>query len=612
MNREHLAAFLWLRWRMSANQWRRAGSLNAVLMMIACVAAVALAIPAAIGAFVLGLFAIPKATPMHLMLACDAVVAVFLFSWSIGLLTDLQRSEALPLSKFLHLPVSIRGAFLINYVSSLLKLSLVLFVPVMLGFSAALVFTLGARMLFVFALLAAFLLMITSLTYQFQGWLASLMSNPRRRRSVVVLATVIFIAIAQLPQLVNVYAMRGFGQQQKDRAATYAERTNENNRALTAGEISLEEHQRRQQELNDALQGAAREKEAGWERAAGIANMVIPFGWLPLGIKTAADGHTLLSLLACSGMALIGAASLGRAYVTTMNLYRGTFTAGKEPPKPAVGTSAAETTKSRFLERRLPGTSEQVSVIALATWRGLIRAPESKMMLLSPLIMGVMFGSVLLRGPQALPEPVRPLLALGGVVFTLFGIVQLMANQFGFDRDGFRVFVLSSASRRDILLGKNLAFGGMGLVMVAVTVAAIQALCPARLDHFLAIIPQSLSMFLAFCLLMNCLSILGPMRIAAGAMKPANLTFLPILIQMLALFVAFPLTQLPLMIPLAVDLALPFLGIETRVPVYLLLALVECGLMIWLYRLLIDWQGNLLQAREQKILETVTSKGGGA
>ena len=35
---------------------------------------------------------------------------------------------------------------------------------------------------------------------------------------------------------------------------------------------------------------------------------------------------------------------------------------------------------------------------------------------------------------------------------------QLLGNQFGFDRGGFRVYVLSPASRRDVLLGKNLSF----------------------------------------------------------------------------------------------------------------------------------------------------------
>ena len=83
------------------------------------------------------------------------------------------------------MPVSVNGAFLINYISSLLRLSLIFFGPVMLGFALALVFVKGILLLPVLPALAAFLLMVTALTYQFQGWLAALMSNPRRRRTVI-------------------------------------------------------------------------------------------------------------------------------------------------------------------------------------------------------------------------------------------------------------------------------------------------------------------------------------------------------------------------------------------------------------------------------------------
>ena len=38
------------------------------------------------------------------------------------------------------------------------------------------------KQLLLFPLLASFLLTVSALTYQFQGWLAALMSNPRRRR----------------------------------------------------------------------------------------------------------------------------------------------------------------------------------------------------------------------------------------------------------------------------------------------------------------------------------------------------------------------------------------------------------------------------------------------
>ena len=58
-------------------------------------------------------------------------------------MAELQRSEPLTLSRFMHLPVSVRGAFLINYLSSFLSLSLIIFLPVMLAFCVALVYVKG-------------------------------------------------------------------------------------------------------------------------------------------------------------------------------------------------------------------------------------------------------------------------------------------------------------------------------------------------------------------------------------------------------------------------------------------------------------------------------------
>ena len=51
MNWRHLQAFVWLRWRLLVNQWRRAGAFNAVLMMIVSVAALVMAVPLFIGCF---------------------------------------------------------------------------------------------------------------------------------------------------------------------------------------------------------------------------------------------------------------------------------------------------------------------------------------------------------------------------------------------------------------------------------------------------------------------------------------------------------------------------------------------------------------------------------
>ena len=42
-------------------------------------------------------------------------------------------------------------------------------------------------------------------------------------------------------------------------------------------------------------------------------------------------------------------------------------------------------------------------------------------------------------------------MATGAVVFSLFLLVQFLANQFGLDREGFRALILSPADRRLIM-----------------------------------------------------------------------------------------------------------------------------------------------------------------
>jgi hypothetical protein len=595
-----------------ANQWRRGGTLNAVLTMIVVVSALVVAIPLLVACFVLGLYAIPKAAPQQLLYVSDGLIVGFVLFWSIGLVTELQRTETLSLSKFLHLPVSIREAFLINYISSLLRMSLIVFVPVMLGLSLALPFAKGIRLLVVLPTLAAFLLMVTALTYQFQGWLASLMSNPRRRRTVIVVTTAIFMLVTQLPNLINMarpWDMPG----RTDPSATLTNEIAENNRALQAQELDAQEHLRRQQEIMErhqrATEQATRTSADSVAQTVRLLNLAIPLGWLPLGVTAAAEGNVVPAILGFLGMTLIGGASLWRAYRTTIRLYQGGFSAQNHRPTPvALSPKFSGKQGARLLEARLPWLSEPVSAIALAGLRSLVRSPEAKMMLLTPLVLCGMFGAMLLRQPSNLPVAFRPLVAIAGMVLVLFGVLQLTANQFGFDRDGFRVFVLCSAARRDILLGKNLAFAPLALGMAAVILAIIQMVCPLRLDHFVAMFPQFVSMYLLFCLLTNLMSIYTPLPIAAGSMKPANPKLVPVLVQMVMILTLFPLTQAPTLLPLGIEAAMIHQGWITRAPICLLLTLVECAAVVLLYRSALNWQGTLFQTREQRILETVTNR----
>ena len=614
MNWQHLRAFVWLRWRLLKNQWRRAGAVNAVLMMIVTIGALVTAIPLFIGCFMLGLYAIPEAAPAQLMYVGDGVIVAFLFFWGIGLVAELQRTEPLSLSKFLHLPVSVNGAFLINYVSSLLRLSLIVFVPVMLAFSLALVWTKGISMLPVLPALAAFLLMVTALTYQLQGWLASLMSNPRRRRTVIVVTTMIFVLGVQLPNLLNLYAPWG-AQRQVDRSRTMMEELAKLDRATKSSDLDAGELMRRQQEVIEkhklALREADRASAAQWTQSVRLANMVLPVGWLPLGVLAAAEGRVLPLVLGMLGMSAIGAGSLWRAYRTTIGLYTGQSSNSNARLAPVAAVTTPGGVRKRrtlLLEARLPGLSEPVSAVALGGFRSLVRSPEAKMMLLSPLIMIPIFGSMIWRGRAGIPEALRPLVAIGGMVLVLFSVVQLMGNQFGFDRDGFRVFVLSPASRRDLLLGKNLVFAPLVLGFALILLTIVQVVCPLGLDHFLGMFPHFVSMFLLFCIFTNLMSIYTPVHVAAGSLKPSNPKLTTVLLQMVMFLVLFPLTQAPTLLPLGIEMLSRFMGWTADIPIYLLLCLVECAVVAVIYYFSLIWLGELFQAREQKILDSVTKR----
>lgn len=610
MNVRHFQTFVWLRWRLFVNQMRRGGAVNAVFAALLAVGALFLSAFLALMFFLVGLFVLPGASPAVLMYAWDGVVAGFLFGWAVGLLVELQRSEALSLDKFLHLPVSLKSAFLINYLSSMVNFSLIVFLPGMAALSLGLVFGRGPAMLLLFPLLAAFFLMVTGLTYQFQGWLAALMVNPRRRRTVIVLLTMAFVLVFQLPNLFNILYL-GNSHGRGDVAAQVRQEQDKLNRSLAAGEIGPAEYQKRSDENQRSLQAKVAERDARelgqLETTASLLNVILPPGWLPLGAKGAAEGNLLPALLGVLGMGLIGTAALWRAYRTTLRLYTGQFSSGKPKAVAVAVPTKAAAPATNVLEKRLPWLSEPASAVALAGFRSLLRAPEAKMLLLTPIILLVVFGSIFFAQSVTIPEGLRPLLPYAAMMMALFSMVQLVGNQFGFDRGGFRVFVLSAAPRRDILLGKNLAVVPLGLAMAAPIVVLAAVLCPMRLDYLAAVVPQGITMYLLFCLIANWMSILVPVPVRAGSFKPVNTKAGPILLQVAFALLA-PLALLPALLPYGVDFAVAEWGGVRGLPVCLALSLLECAAVFFLYRLVLNGQGALLQAREQRILEVVTTK----
>jgi hypothetical protein len=552
-----LATFIWLRWRLRVNQLKRGGTLNAIVWAVVAAGAVVVGAGLFVVSLAMGATLLGPASPTVVLYVWDGLVIAQLAFWSMGLLAELQRAEVLSLEKFLHLPVSATGAFLVNYLSSLVCLNLVVFAPALVGLSLGLAVAKGPRMLLLLPVVAAFLLMVTALSYQLQGWLASLMANPRRRRTLVVLAAAAMVLVYQLPYLLH--------------------------RLIP---------------------------EESWDRMEEflpLIHMILPPCWLPLGARGLAEDHLGPALLATLGLALIGTASLWRGYGTTLRLYRGQFTAGQGRSSAPPPAAKASRRRAGLLEARFPGLSEQTAAVALSGFRSLLRAPEAKMMLLSPVLVSVIFGGMVLNLAPKLADPLRPLMVLGALGMIGFTLVGLQGNLFGFDRGGFRVFVLCPAPRRDILLGKNLALAPvvLGLGLLAATV--FQAILPMRVDHFLAVLVAYASLYLLSCLLGNLLSILAPSHVAAGSFRTARTSGISLLLH-LAFTSLFPVVLAVTLLPLGVEVLIRWQGWLAGVPVALVLAVLEVGAVGYVYRLVLAWQGGLLQLREQRILEVVTSK----
>ena len=579
----HLKTFLWLRWRLSRNRGKRLSTVNVVLDRLLTTLAVVFACGSLVGFFLLGR-TLAGAPPVGVMMVWDAVVAGYLIFALIGLTIELQRSEVLSVERFLHLPVSPAGVFLINYFGSTLRMGFVLFLPGMIGLSIGLMVTHGVAMAALLPLVLCFLLMITAVIYQFRGWLASMMINRRRRQTILVIVTSVFLVVVTLPSL------------------------------LTSNRVNRDVAERAEPPTTDRADALAQDE--GAQRAdrfvarVSLINAIAPPGWLPLGASKMLAGDWLSALAAMLGMGLIGALSLMRSYRTTLRMYKGDITGGQRAapradPRFVANRGAARPT---LTEWRLPLISEHASAIAVTCFRSLLRSPEAKLMLLTPVFLVIIFGSMFARSAAEVAEHGRALRATGiAVVILLVTMGSFNGNQFAYDRDGFRSFMLSSASRRDVLLGKNLSFFPLALAFMLLGIFTYHWFFPLRFDHLVAVLVQTISIYFLYCLAGNLTSVYAPV-----AIRPTSGMPLPgqgaktILTMLMGIVFSIPLTAV--LIPLGVEYAMHALDWHAWFPAFLVLSLVQAGVSLWLYVALLRSQGDLLQRREQQILEVVTQK----
>jgi len=580
MDWSQLHTIVWLRWRLTRNQWSRSGRFNAVLTMIAVWVGFVIAAAGGLGGVLAGTFALAKAEPPVMLLVWDLIIGAFLLFWMTSFVSELQRSETIDIGRMMHLPVLLKDIFLVNYLASHLTLSIILFLPAMLGLCLGLI--LGGRwsMILMFPLVLGAVFMVTAWTYCLRGWLAALMVNKRRRRAIVAGVTFGSILLIQLPNILS-NLMRA-----RDR-----------HRPRTVESAPADE------------ETAARLADGGKPRlspAVLAVHKCVPFLWVGNGAMSLAGGNVWPAVLGAAGAFGIGGLGLRRAHKTTLGFYRGQATSKKPTEEPKEVKVAAA--RRGLFERSLPGVPDEAMALGSVFFRSLTRAPEVKMAMATNFIMLLFFGAmVLLRRSSTHGDQFKPFVATGAVVFTFLGVIQLMFNQFGFDRGGFRQLVLLPVPRKWVLLGKNLAFMPVALGM-GVT-ALLLATLALRITPIVSLAAgfQLVTAFLLASMAGNLLSVLLPHHVAQGSLKrtkrSATTTLLVFVSRLL-----FMAVMAVLFIPPGLGLLISRVGWLPAASVNLLFSALLAGLFGLLYRLSLVPLGELLQRRERRILEVVTKE----
>ena len=580
-------------------------------MGIFAVLAVISMVTTTIAALVLGLQLLPQAEPIHVLIVFDVLVVMFLFFWAIGFLGELQRSEPLEIGKLLHLPMSLRGAFLLNYLSSFASLTIAFLLPVMVALCIAMAFVFGWKSLISIPLIAGFISLITAITYQIRGWLAKLMSSPRRRRSIITGFTIVFILMFQLPNAFNMIFMKRMKNQGKAKTVEL-EKLNEIIENESLPEEDRATARTRFEKLTDPEVIQA-EKAESWKQTQQTAyswfqkiNAWLPIGWMPLGIYRSLQGSLWQGLLGSLGLFGLAGLSLGSAYRTTLRYYR------KAPDAPRVGAGsgvpkAPKKTKVRknALAKPFPWTHPVPGTIARANLCSMLRAPEFKMMLIGPIIIVVLMCVPLATNAGEISAKFGPLIATGMAIAGMIVALPITMNQFGFDRHAFRSYMLLPVTGRDILLGKNISLAPVMIPIGLVSLIVVQIFRPVGLFDFLAILLQIVSAFITVCFVGNYFSTLFPMAIASSAMRKVQPKWQVIVAQMASLLI-LPLLLLPIVLPTLIGLANNMAGVAPGVPISFILSIPVFVGVVWIYRSLIGHTGELLQRRSQKILAEIT------
>lgn len=523
--------------------------------------------------------------------AWNALCVGFLFLWLAGLANDATRGDSLSLEKLMHLPISPACVFALNFLLTWINLPIVFFLASGLGLVFGGCLIEGFVGLWKLVPVLSYALMLTALTSHLQGKLQVLLQNPKTR-SMLMTAIPIFFMVLGLGFSMSSFIIR----------------------RLSVGGDTL-----------------------FWTQ---ILDVFCPFFWL----ADTLSGRSMLGSLSwvwIPCMWLVAAWSLRANYRMTKRYYQHGFdgvstakSTGKSEPS---GTKVQESQglssgSAPWMERSFPGLSQPASAIAAMTWTLFWRSPQMKLAMLLPMLQPFFLLLVFQQKPTLSPQPEPP---VSTVVeseaspeptvwkgtqyqgFYLFAITvfstylgsSFASNIFGFDRSGFRFWMLSSIPRSDILKGRNWMFGAMLTVIALVLLIFTNVLWKYSWLRVVESVAAFLAYLPLYLALSNVIAILAPFPVPVQGFQSAKDFSWKSLVLNMALSSLMPLILCLCSIPWAIEWGLqrvrPDFG---RIPIALLSMPLLIGLAWWLYGRLMELIGQLLQSQQDSLLSVVTSK----
>ena len=596
--RSQLVGLLWLRWRLMRNQFlsrgRRAEGVIGVLVLVAMLV---IGLTAMVGSFLLGRWETVAGDPETLALVWHGMMAVFSLLWLIGLFSELQRSEAIDMRKLLHLPVSLKAVFALNFIASLASPWLAFFAPSMAGFALGVAWHSGPLLLAVVPLWASVLLAVAAWTYTLRGWLVTLMENKSRRRNILTAGTMAIVLLSQAPSLVNLYGMRNQarGPKLSDEVRAFTEKKRAAGVRIQDVERLSEAYGSLRRTHREAL---ADRRMAPWTSAAEVAASVVPLGWPGLGAVELGRGRVGTVVLGTLAGLLLTLLALSRGWRATWRHYTASATATARPQ----GKSVAVPRRRNAVAWRLRGVPDDIAAMALASFFHLVRELRFKVAILWVPLLGLML--LLVRGGGLSRSSLASFAPASAASLAFLGVLQFATNLFGSDRDGFRALMLLPTPRARLLAARNLA-----LLPVTLTIGVCFLAAAAILYRIpaLAVLTGLILVLTAHVLMSvagNLYSVLLPMRISATTLSRTRTGAGTALLSGLLHLALLPVIMLVLALPAGVDfVAASFLGLESAA-LMPIVALVCLAAALGAYVLALPGQGRLLASREQLMLAT--------